>query len=125
MKKFLAAMLIALLLIPTTIFADVATIEISGDNLAVGETKTITITFKGEKLGRVDADLTYDPSMLSYLGGGNNTGGDTGNVVLKLAGTGEDIVFHLQFKALKEGDSSISVQPRNLYNLDEESMGTS
>lgn len=92
-----------------------------GENITGGETFNVTITYSGDSVGRVIADLSYDTSMLTYLSGGSSMG-NTGYVVLKNAGTGEDITFNLEFQALKEGTTSLKIETREMYDLNEEYM---
>lgn len=89
-----------------------------GDNVKGGETFTVTVTYSGGSVGRVVADVSYDNSMLTYISGGSSLG-NTGYIELKNAGTGEDIVFNLKFQALKDGETSIKVETREMYDLNE------
>ena len=89
-----------------------------GDNVKGGETFTVTVTYSGGSVGRVVADMSYDNSMLTYISGGSSLG-NTGYVELKNAGTGEDIVFNLKFQALKDGETSVKVETREMYDLSE------
>ncbi|MBP3384119.1 MAG: hypothetical protein J6M22_01505, partial [Firmicutes bacterium] len=125
MKRFftgLAAIVLAVLIaVPVmTAPAEAATsvTVTGGDNVKGGETFTVTVTYSGGSVGRVVADMSYDNSMLTYISGGSSLG-NTGYIELKNAGTGEDIVFNLKFQALKDGETSIKVETREMYDLNE------
>lgn len=95
-------------------------VNISGKNkVTKGETYTVKVKFSGDNIGRVDGQLTYDTSKLSYKSGGSSSG-DNGYIDLKDAGTGEAIVFNIKFKAKGGGSSTIKVTTNGIYNLEEE-----
>ncbi|MBQ0079193.1 MAG: hypothetical protein KBS66_04775 [Eubacterium sp.] len=85
----------------------------------VGDTFTVTVSFKGNDVGRVDGQMTYDSSVVSYISGGSSKG-DSGYVQLSDAGTGEPIKFNLKFKAVGPGSSKMAVSTNGIYNFDEE-----
>ena len=84
-----------------------------------GDSFTVTVTFKGDDIGRVDGQMTYDSSVLSYVSGGSSKG-DNGYIELADAGTGEELTFNLKFKASGEGTTSLKVTTQGVYNLEEE-----
>ena len=84
-----------------------------------GESFTVTVTFSSDNLGRVDGQMTYDTSVLSYVSGGSSSG-DNGYIELKDAGTGEDLTFKIKFKAKNAGNSALKVSTNGVYNLEEE-----
>ena len=95
-------------------------ISIGGEtSVNEGDTFNISVTFSGDNIGRVDGQMTYDSSVLSYVSGGTSTG-DNGYIELKDAGTGEDLTFNIKFKAVGGGSSNISVSTNGIYNLEEE-----
>ncbi len=85
----------------------------------VGDTFTVTVAFKGNEIGRVDGQMTYNSSVVSYISGGSSKG-DSGYVQLSDAGTGEPIKFNLKFKAIDSGSSKLNVSTNGVYNFDEE-----
>lgn len=85
----------------------------------VGDTFTVTVAFKGNEIGRVDGQMTYNSSVVSYISGGSSSG-DSGYVQLSDAGTGEPIKFTLKFKAIDGGSSKMAVSTNGVYNFDEE-----
>lgn len=91
----------------------------SKSQVTKGETYTVKVKFAGDNIGRVDGQLTYDTSKLSYKSGGSSSG-DNGYIDLKDAGTGEAIVFNIKFKAKGSGSSTIKVTTNGIYNLEEE-----
>lgn len=119
-------MLIAILIVLLTAFFTVpsaagsSTITISGGKqVKQGETFIVTVTFKGSDIGRVDGQMTYNDSVLSYVSGGSSKG-DNGYIELEDAGTGENLTFKIKFKAVSGGTSALNVTTQGVYNLEEE-----
>lgn len=124
MKKYLVTFLIGVvLLFPGLIFAADAKLIVEGTDVRVGEESIIKVTYAGDNIGRVSGILEYDTSVLSYISGGSSEG-DAGAVQLKKAGTGDPIVFQLKFKTLKEGTTTVKISTYEVYDLDEQLMGT-
>lgn len=97
-----------------------SSVVISGSkSVNQGDSFTVTVTFKGDDIGRVDGQMTYDSSVLSYVSGGSSKG-DNGYIELADAGTGEELTFNLKFKASGEGTTSLKVTTQGVYNLEEE-----
>ena len=97
-----------------------SSVVISGSkSVNQGDSLTVTVTFKGDDIGRVDGQMTYDSSVLSYVSGGSSKG-DNGYIELADAGTGEELTFNLKFKACGEGTTSLKVTTQGVYNLEEE-----
>ncbi len=123
--RALAVMLLAVMIVipaVTVPSAAATTVTVTGgDNVAGGETFTVTVTYSGDSVGRVTADMTYDKSMLTYISGGSSTG-NNGYIELRNAGTGEDIVFNIKFQALKGGSTALTVNTNEMFDLDEQYM---
>lgn len=124
--KKLAIMIIAVMIVMPAVTvpsAAVSSVNVTGgDSVSGGETFTVTVTYSGDSIGRVIADMTYDTSMLTYISGGSSTG-NTGYIELKNAGTGEDITFNIKFQALKEGNTSLKIRTLEMYDLAEQYIG--
>lgn len=120
-KCFMTGLMILLLMIFFTVPAAAgSSVVISGSkSVNQGESFTVTVTFKGDDIGRVDGQMTYDSSVLSYVSGGSSKG-DNGYIELADAGTGEELTFNLKFKASGEGTTSLKVTTQGVYNLEEE-----
>ena len=104
----------------TSIVFASTSVSINGKSqVSKGETYTLKVKFSGNDIGRVDGQLTYDTSKLSYKSGGSSSG-DNGYIELKDAGTGEVITFNIKFKAKGSGSSTIKVTTNGIYNLEEE-----
>ena len=122
--KYLAVMVLTLMvIIPSAVPVSAeSSVDITGgDAVTGGETFTVTVTYSGDEIGRVVAGMNYDPTMLTYISGGSSSG-NTGYIALKNAGTGEALSFQLKFQALKEGETTISVTTREMYDLAEQYM---
>ena len=127
LRKMIAVVITAAIMIPLMmpqVFA-ASSITIScKDEIKGGDTFTVAVTIGGGDVGRVDAQLTYDTDMMSYISGGSSSG-NTGYVQLKDAGTSGGIVFNLEFQAVKEGNAMLDVSINEIYDLDEQEMETS
>lgn len=117
LSLFASILLLSLLLLfsTQTAYGIAAYVGATPENLEVGDSTTVTVTFSGDGIGRVRAILEYDPSVLSYQG----EGGDTGTVSLTLAGEGTDIRYNLPFKAVGSGESYLTLTPQDAYDIDE------
>ena len=126
LKKIAVILMAAMIIMPATTFNSHAASTVSvtgGDDVKGGEVFTLTIVFNGENIGRVVGDITYDTDMLSYISGGSSSG-NVGYVELKNAGTGEPLKFELEFQALKEGSTELTVAASEMYDLGEGYMDT-
>ena len=60
-------MILLLMIFFTVPAAAGSSVVISGSkSVNQGESFTVTVTFKGDDIGRVDGQMTYDSSVLSY-----------------------------------------------------------
>lgn len=114
---------IALPFMSPEIFASSKVNVSGGDNVKVGESFSLTVTYSGGDVGRVDGQLEYDTDSMSYLSGGTSSG-DTGYVQLNKAGIDGTITFTLKFKALNSGNPTVYVSTNDMYDLDERAMET-
>lgn len=131
MKKYIrvltAVVLLVTAMIPAAVFGASSTVSILGNSSAkVGETVTITVTYKGASLGYVNGQLTYDNSRLEYVSGGSSQG-DAGLVELKsYAGDASGkMSFKLSFRAVGSGTVALNLQTLETQNLDgDQDLGT-
>lgn len=130
MKKrisiLIGAVLLLSLLFPATAFGATASVSMKGAKSAgVGDTLTITVTYKGDALGYVNGQITYDTDKLEYLSGGSSQG-DAGLVELKSYAsdaTGK-LSFNVKFKAVGSGSTNLTLETLETQNLDgDQSMG--
>ena len=78
-----AVLLLLTMLVPASVFGADSSVSITGGKSAkVGDTVTVTVTYRGDALGYVNGQLTYDNSKREYLSGGSSQG-DAGLVELK------------------------------------------
>lgn len=123
-RRLAIMMLAVMIIVPIMSVPSAAASSVSitgGDNVNGGDTFTVTVTYSGDSVGRVAANMTYDKSMLTYISGGSSIG-NNGYIELKNAGTGEDITFQLKFQALKSGSTVLRVETSEMYDLDEQYM---
>lgn len=90
-------------------------IDAEPEQAEVGQDVTVTVVFSGDNVGRVRATLEYDKSILSYQG----EEGDSGEVSLYMASSGDGIYYSLPFKAVGEGSCPLTMTPLDAYDMDE------
>lgn len=99
-----------------------SSVDISGgDNVKGGDTFTVTVTFGGDDVGRVDGQLIYDTDKLTYLSGGSSSG-NSGYIQLNEGGGDGSITFNIEFQAVTEGDTVLDITTNNLYDVNERAI---
>lgn len=125
--KKLTAILLLTLLFPVLVFGASSSASLSGSSsVQEGDTVTITVTYKGDSLGYVNGQLTYDTSKLEYISGGTSQG-NAGLVELKSYADNADgkMSFKLRFKAVGSGSVSLNLETLETQNLDgDQDMGS-
>ena len=125
MKKLKLLLLSILVIIPVTVNAASGTITVTGPNqVVVGNNVTYTVTVSsGVALGYWDMLLNYNSSMLQLVSTTNDMGGtrmmDTGDSKAKMA------YYTYTFKALKSGNTTVSVGSYDIVDYDENSISIS
>lgn len=119
MKKRSIILILVLCLITfginvSTVFGASATVSVSGGgSYTVGSTVKITYTYSGANFGVASTDIRYDSSVLQYTGCTGGTGPEFASGALTvITGDGNkrsSLSVTLSFKALKAGNSSVSV----------------
>lgn len=122
----MAAILMLSALVPAIAFGAASSVSMSGDGSAdVGKVMTITVTYRGDSLGYVNGQLTYDNNKLQYLSGGSSQG-DAGLVELKSYANDASgkLSFRVKFKAVGSGSTGLSLETLETQNLDgDQDMG--
>ncbi len=117
---FICIFLLATCFIPMVAQAASIGVKASKSTLKVGETVSVTVTFSQANIMGVDANFSYDASVLEYIGGGSTSGGGgNGKIVTYGDGSGSSLKATISFKALKEGSSSVSVSSSQIADADE------
>lgn len=105
-------------------FASSASLSISGGGTYnVGDTVRVTFTLSGKDLGNATVDIKYDSGVLQYTGGSGGTLPPSASGLIKAnLGDGNarsSFTVTLNFKALKSGTSTVSVNPFDIsdYNF--------
>ncbi|MCQ4637308.1 hypothetical protein NE619_11290 [Anaerovorax odorimutans] len=125
-KIWTAAAVLLAVLVPWAAFAASSSVSVSGGSAQVGKTVTVTVTYKGDSLGYVNGQMTYDNSKLEYLSGGSSQG-DAGLVQLKSYADDASgkISFKVKFKAKNSGNVKLSLETLETQNLDgDQDMGS-
>lgn len=106
-------------------YAAEGTLQFSDPSGKVGEEIGITVKIEGGGLPVGDGNVTvsYDTGMLEFVSGTNASGGD-GTVTLSASGTGAEteLRFELVFKALAEGETSLSATSATAYLYSDETL---
>lgn len=124
LKRFsviMTAVLMMAAVMTPQVFAAASVSMSGGDSVEGGDTFYVAVTFGGGDVGRVDAQITYDTSKLTYISGGTSTG-DAGYINLSKAGTGGSVTFNIKFQALTDGSTTLKLTTFDLYDLDEMPM---
>lgn len=122
----LLSLILLLALCPFTVAAAAnATVAFSANPLTVGDTLTVTVNFTADSIGAVDAQVTYNSSVLEFVSGNDASGSDG---VIRLAGyaTAAGTAsqrFTLTFKAIASGSSTVKVGSSTVYTWDETLAG--
>lgn len=117
----LSAALSALPFAAVTAYAMNATMTFSDPTASVGEEVPVTFrvtSISGEKLGNANIMLSYDASVLEFVGGEHVEGGAGSLHVTGMGGSADDWKYELTFKALKGGTASITVSTAEIYDGD-------
>lgn len=122
-----AVLLLLTMLVPASVFGADSSVSITGGKSAkVGDTVTVTVTYRGDALGYVNGQLTYDNSKMEYLSGGSSQG-DAGLVELKeyASDASGKLSFQVKFRAVDFGSVALNLETLETQNLDgDQSMGT-
>lgn len=128
LKKWTAGLMtvmMALIMIPLysqDAYGAEAKISFSDPSAMVGNNVTVTmsITATDGALGGADVTLTYDASVLEFVGGDNASGGAG---AIHLIGTMDSdnttsFKYSLKFKTLQAGNTAVSVSNYEIYDKD-------
>ncbi len=126
MRLCMVAVLLLSALLPAAAFGASSSVSMSVDGSAdLGQTVTVTVTYKGNALGYANGQLTYDNSKLQYLSGGSSQG-DAGLVELKAyaSDAAGKLPFRVKFKAVGSGNAGLKLETLETQNLDgDQDMG--
>lgn len=121
LRKLIACVVVLAIVIPfmtPEVFADASVSIGVTDTVKGGEKFTVTVSYTGGNVGRVNGGLIYDTDKLSYISGGSSSG-DTGYVQLSKAGDDGAVNFELKFQAISEGSTTMSIDTIDVYDLNE------
>ena len=133
-KRFLLLTLNILLVLfimsLSSAFAASASLSVSGGgSYNVGDTVRVTFTISGSNLGNGTAEIKYDSSVLQYTGGSGATlPSSASGVITANMGDGNarsSFTVTLNFKALKSGSSTVSVNPYDIVDYNFETVSCS
>ena len=129
MKKAAAMILSVCLTVPmfgTIVSAAQGQLMFSDPETKVGQTVDVSLVVKtgGDAIGDADITMSYDTSALEFVSGDGVQADGSGNLTYSGSGTGSENELRttLQFKALKAGDTTISVQSSKAYLYNDETL---
>ena len=97
-----------------------------GGSYEKGDTVVVKLTYSGSKFGTAKAEISYDSSYLQYESCSSVAYGSSGILSVSMTASGNDTLScTVQFKAIKAGNTNISANTLELYNLNEESLSVS
>ena len=116
MTKKLTAIILSLLimLICSAAYAD-ASLDAQADKAQVsaGDTVTVTITLKGDKLAAAEGSFAYDTSLLSFEEAEGGAGDGYISMVSLSKGGESSLSARITFKALAEAQSELAEAAKN------------
>lgn len=126
LRRIIICIVVATFMIPLITpecFAASSVSITGGDNVKGGETFTVTVTYGGN-VDSVRGEITYDTNKLTYISGGSSSG-NVGSIEIKedLSSNGS-ITFNIQFQAVSEGSTKISVNTIEMYDSNFKAIGT-
>ena len=128
LKKAAAAILLVAFILSFAVGVQAAGagISVSASSPTVGDTVTVKVTFSGDNMGSAEATLSYNSSILQYVGGSNShdLGGTVKLVTVADAPGQSSIGASAKFKALQPGTAGFSLSTIELIDWEEKHLGT-
>lgn len=115
LKKFAGLILAVCLMVPmigTVAFAAEGVLMFSDPSAKVGEDVKIDLVVRsnsGETVGDVEVTMSYDTASLEFVSGEGFTADGSGTVTFTGTGSGAELRETMTFRALKTGESKITV----------------
>ena len=102
-------------------FCDSISADLTGNNSCnIGDTVTLSLTYKGTQFGTAKAEIEYDTSVLQYESCSAVAYGGNGVISISLTSGGSDTLScMIKFKAIKAGDAYVKAHTIEAYGLDE------
>lgn len=122
LEIFLVAVILILLIIISTTYAEAASVSFSGkETYKNGDNVSVTIRYTGETYGSSKTDITFDTNYLKYdsFSGNAVVNGGSGKVIISMVSTNADnLSCTINFKAVKAGKTSVKAETVELFNQD-------
>lgn len=102
-------------------FCDSISVGLTGNNSCnIGDTVTLSLTYKGTQFGTAKAEIKYDPKVLQYESCTAVAHGGNGVISISLTSGGSDTLScMIKFKAIKAGNAYVEAHTIEAYGLDE------
>lgn len=116
---FAAVVCCCVLTAGVSVYAATANIDIPAQSAANNEEVKVAVNVTSEEnIGTFDLRITYDSSILEYVSGADNGGSGVLQVLNSDLTQSDSVSKELVFKAIKEGNSQITVQAASSKVLD-------
>lgn len=126
MTKKLTAIILSLLIMLScsAAYAD-ASLDAQADKAQVsaGDTVTVTITLKGDKLAAAEGSFAYDTSLLSFEEAEGGAGDGYISMVSLSKGGESSLSARIAFKALAEGNAEVAFSITKILNYSGKELG--
>lgn len=129
LKKIATMLLImCLVILFFTISVDAAdgNLMFSDPTTKVGENVSVDMVIQssGETIGDVDVTMSYDTTVLEFVGGNEVTSDGNGTLTYSHKGSGSETELRttLEFRALKQGEANIAVTGQTAYLYSDETL---
>ena len=126
MTKKLTAIILSLLIMLScsAAYAD-ASLDAQADKAQVsaGDTVTVTITLKGDKLAAAEGSFAYDTSLLSFEEAEGGAGDGYISMVSLSKGGESSLSARITFKALAEGNAEVAFSITKILNYSGKELG--
>lgn len=126
MTKKLTAIILSLLIMLScsAAYAD-ASLDAQADKAQVsaGDTVTVTITLKGDKLAAAEGSFAYDTSLLSFEEAEGGAGDGYISMVSLSKGGESSLSARITFKALAEGNAEVAFSITKMLNYSGKELG--
>lgn len=104
---------------PMNVEAATGRIMFSDPTIAAGEQFDLSVkvvSYEGT-MDTISVDLKYDSSKLEFISGTSSSGGD-GSIKLSATSTSTENIYLLKFRALKNGDASVTISSQTIKSTD-------
>ncbi len=114
LQRFLSIFLVFVILCAMSNMSNVkaasasVSVSVSSNSISVGDTVTVNVYISSDEAIGYGVAVSYDSSVLEYIGGADGGGGGTVSIVYEGDGSSTSYSRSISFRAISSGNSSIS-----------------